>query len=63
MFTCEFFLSISMDSKGYESKSCVTVFEEILKKGKTILKGGKFWAHTLVDLKTRHEVTTIKQML
>ena len=52
-----------MDSKGYESKSCVTVFEEILKIGKIIMKGGKFWAHTLVDLKTRHKVTTLKKML
>ena len=31
-----------MDLKGYESKSCVTVFEEIIKIGKIILKGSIF---------------------
>ena len=39
-----------MDLKGYESKSCVTVFEEILKIGKIILKGSIFeHTHLLIS--------------
>ena len=41
LFTCELFLSVSVDSKKYQSKSHIILFEEVLKIGKIFLKENK----------------------